>query len=79
MLSENNSCYQQGQAPSSLAAPSLPIYRKHQPSPPWALTDLPCVLGKQKGTSGPQRLGSREIKTPRICRGEKEKGRDCSQ
>lgn len=34
-----------------LAAPSLPICRKHQPSPPWALTDLPCVSGEQKGTT----------------------------
>lgn len=79
MPSENNSCYQQGQAPSSLAAPSLPICRKHQPSPPWALTGLPCALGKQKGTPGPQRLGSREIKEPSIFGEEKEKGRDCSQ
>lgn len=76
--SENNSCYQQGQAPSSLAAPSLPICRKHQPSPPWALSGLPCALEKQKGTTGPQRLGSRQIKEPSIF-GEKEKGRDCSQ
>lgn len=34
-----------------LAAPSLPICRKHQPSPAWPLTDLPCVSGEQKGTT----------------------------
>lgn len=75
MPSENNSRYQQGQAPSSIAAPSLPICRKHQPSPSWALAGLPCVLGKQKGTTGPQQLGSREIKEPCTSGGEKEKGR----
>lgn len=78
MPSENNSCYQQGQAPSSLAAPSLPICRKHQPSPPWALTDLPRVPGEQKGTTGPQRLGSTEIKAPSIFRGERKRA-ECSQ
>lgn len=49
------------------------------PAHPGHSTGLPCALGKQKGTPGPQRLGSREIKEPSIFGEEKEKGRDCSQ
>lgn len=73
MPSENNSCYQQGQAPKAplLLLPSQSAGNTSPAHPGHSLTS-PRRLESRKGQ---QRLGSREIKEPSIFRGEKEKGR----